>query len=171
LVNSASEAKAAVAAAHYPPFGVRGYAFCRANEHGMRFDEYANAARAETIVIVMIESAQAVRDIDAIVSVDGVDGVMVGPYDLSGSLGVPGKPDHTLVIEALASVVAACNRAGKAAGFHIVQPEPETIRRSMEQGYTFLALGMDTVFLAKGAQEAISLASDGRRSSTVPKNQ
>ena len=170
LVNSAAEAAAAVAAAHYPPVGVRGYAYCRANNHGLRFDEYATAASTETVVIVMIESAQAVRDIDAIVGVDGVDGVFVGPYDLSGSLGVPGQPEHKLVMKALDAVVSACLRAGKAAGQHIVQPEPEAIARSLEQGYTFLALGMDTVFLANGARKCIALASESRNASTMSKN-
>ena len=156
LVNSADEARAAVAAAHYPPQGIRGFSFTRANNHGIGFDEYVSRASSETVVIVMIESREAVETIDEIVAVEGVDGVFVGPYDLSGSYGIPGQTDHTLVRDALGTVAAACRRKGKAAGQHIVRPTPDAIASAVSEGFTFLALGMDTVFLADGARSCLA---------------
>ena len=96
LVNTQEEAKQAVAAVKYPPEGVRGFAFVRANGWGTQFDAYALAANRETVVIVMIESRQAIENIDDILSVDGIDGVLIGPYDLSGSYGVVGQTGHPL---------------------------------------------------------------------------
>ena len=164
MVNSAEEARSAVAAAHYPPVGIRGFAYCRANSHGIRFDEYVAEARAQTVVFAMIESVQALNKIGAILQVDGVDGVIVGPYDLSGSLGVPGQTDHPLVRDALDSVVQACLQAGKAAGQHIVDPNPTLVGRSLQQGYTVLALGMDVVFLTRGARASLADIAQARAS-------
>ena len=156
LIHSADEAKAAVRSALYPPDGIRGFAYCRANDHGMSFDEYVKNANAQTVVIAMIESESAVECIDEILAVDGLDGVFIGPYDLSGSLGVTGKTDHPKVLEALDRVCAACARAGKAAGQHIVRPDAETVQRALSTGYTFLALGVDTVFLSEGSRTSLA---------------
>jgi len=156
LVNSAEEAEQAVRAAKYPPRGIRGYGFARMNNWGADFDAYADSANDDVAVVVMIESASGVENIDAILSVDGVDGVFVGPYDLSGSYGMPGKTGAETVVEACRHVVAACERAGKAAGLHVVMPEREAIRRALKDGYTFIALGVDSVFLERAAYEALS---------------
>jgi 2-keto-3-deoxy-L-rhamnonate aldolase RhmA len=162
LVNSAEEAAAAAAAAHYPPRGVRGFSYVRANAHGLRFAEYTRDAASRVLVIVMVESRRAVENIDAILEVDGVDGVFVGPYDLSGSYDVPGQTDHSLVQEALDSVVTACRNVGKVAGQHVVKPDQSTIARALASGYRFLGLGMDTVFLADGARASLTIARQSR---------
>jgi len=155
LVNSAAEAMQAVRAAKYPPEGIRGFAFQRANDWGISFDEYARTANEETIVIVMIESKEAVEHIDDILSVNGVDGVIVGPYDMSGSYGITGQTGHELIKKACIRVSEACSRKGKAAGQHIVIPTRENVRDAVKNGFTLLALGMDTVFLAQGARAAL----------------
>ena len=158
LVNSAAEAERAVAAAKYPPRGVRGSAYVRANGYGRGFQDYSANANQDTLVMVMIESRQAVADIDAILAVDGVDGTFIGPVDLSASYGVPGQVDHPLVQEARRAVNAACAHAGKAPGLHLVAPTQAGIRSALDEGFTFIALGMDTVFLDQGAREALKLA-------------
>ena len=84
LVNTAEEARRAVAVARFPPQGIRGFAFFRANDWGVNFDEYAQNANRETVIVVMIETKEAIENIDAILAVDGVDGVLIGPYDMSG---------------------------------------------------------------------------------------
>jgi 2,4-dihydroxyhept-2-ene-1,7-dioic acid aldolase len=157
LVSTKEDALKAVAAAKYPPFGIRGFAFVRANGWGKEFDEYAITANKTILVIVMIESKQGVENIDDILSVDGVDGVLIGPYDLSGSYGVAGKTDHILVKNAKNDVLDACKRHGKAAGQHIVLPTKENVAEAIKEGYTFLALGMDTVFLAEGAKKTMEM--------------
>jgi 2-keto-3-deoxy-L-rhamnonate aldolase RhmA len=156
LVNSAAEAEAAVRAAKYPPQGVRGFAFHRGNNWGADFADYAAHANAEIAVVVMIESKEAVRNIDDILGVDGVDGVFIGPYDMSGSYGMPGKTTDPVIQRACARVVEACRTAGKSAGIHVVLPTPESIEQAIRQGFTFIAVGVDTIFLSQGAKAALT---------------
>ncbi len=155
LVNTAEEAAKAVAAAKYPPGGVRGFAYCRANNWGTDFDSYAESANREIAVVVMIESRQAVENIDAILAVEGVDGVFIGPYDMSGSYGITGKTSHPVIQEACRKVAEACERHGKSAGMHIVRPDEDTVDRALKDGFTFIALGMDTVYLQEASGKAL----------------
>lgn len=157
LVNTKEDAIKAVKAAKYPPEGIRGYAFVQANNWGKDFDEYAKTANDEIAVIAMIETKEAVENIEEILSVDGIDGTLIGPYDLSGSYGVAGQTSHQLVIDAKEKVLNACKKYRKAAGQHIVLPTKENVAQAIEHGYTFLALGMDTVFLADGAKKALEM--------------
>jgi 2-keto-3-deoxy-L-rhamnonate aldolase RhmA len=160
LVNTAEDAKRAVAAAKFPPMGVRGFSFFRANNWGVNFDEYAESANRDVAVIAMIESKQAVENIDKILEVEGIDGVFIGPYDMSGSYGITGQTSHPLIIEACRKVAQACMRKGKSAGIHIVKPTDESIRKSLEDGFTFIALGIDTVFLDQAARKTLSIAKE-----------
>ena len=150
LVETAEDACRAVAAASYPPNGIRGFAWQKGNHYGADFDDYARNFRP--LLLVMCESVDAVKNIDSILAVDGVDGIVIGPYDLSGSMGIPGKTSAQEVIAACAAVSASCRKAGKYAGQHIVTPTPENIHTAIDQGYNFIALGMDTYFLRTGAE-------------------
>lgn len=156
LVHSAADARRAVEAAKYPPLGVRGYCFSRMNDWGRDFDAYAAQANEDIAVVVMIESSEGVDHIDDILAVDGVDGVFVGPYDLSGSCGVPGQTSHEKVHGGCRRVVEACRAAKKSAGLHVVIPTAEHIAAAEDEGFTFIALGVDTVFLDRGAREALA---------------
>jgi 2-keto-3-deoxy-L-rhamnonate aldolase RhmA len=158
LVSTAEEAKRAVAAAKYPPQGIRGFAFCRANDWGENFANYAASANDEIAVVVMIESKQGVENIDAILAVEGVDGVFIGPYDLSGSYGIVGQTQDPIVRNACREVVRACERAGKSAGLHVVDPTPDTVQGALDDGFTLICLGVDTVFLNQGARAAREVA-------------
>lgn len=158
LVNSAQEAQKAVAAAKYPPEGVRGFAFCRANNWGADFNEYVLTANQDIAVIVMIESEQAVQNIEEILQVEGVDGVFIGPYDMSGSFGIVGQTNHQTIKTACQKVVSACKKHGKAAGIHVVIPDPDAIASALKDGFTFIALGIDSVFIEKAAKKAIDAA-------------
>ena len=91
MVNSAKDAEKAVKAVKYPPVGSRGVGLARAQGYGFDFDEYAATINEESVVIVQMEHIDAVNNLDSIVSVEGIDGCIIGPYDLSGSLGVPGE--------------------------------------------------------------------------------
>lgn len=158
LIHTAADAERAVQAAKYPPRGVRGYCFSRMNNWGADFDTYAATANDDIAVVVMIESAQGVEQIDAILAVEGVDGVFIGPYDLSGSYGLPGQTTHATVQAGCRRVLAACRAAGKSAGMHVVLPTAAAIAQARDDGFTFLALGVDTVFLAAAAREALTCA-------------
>ncbi len=155
LVNTAEDAKKAVAAAKYPPEGIRGFAFCRANNWGVDFDSYAATANDNVCVVVMIESKQAVENIDEILEVEGVDGVFIGPYDMSGSYGITGRTSHPIIRDACKAVAEACKRHNKSAGLHIVIPTDESIKRAVEDEFTFIALGIDGVFIDRSARIAL----------------
>ena len=157
MVNSKEEAARAVAAAKYPPMGVRGFCWGRMNRWGMDFDSYAATANEDIAVVVMIESKQAVESIDDILSVDGVDGVFIGPYDMSGSYGVVGQTGHPIIKQACKTVAEACRRHGKAAGMHIVIPTEENLSQARADGYSFIAVGTDILFLQQGARDALRL--------------
>jgi len=152
-----------VAAAKYPPEGIRGFGFCRASEWNRNFDEYVRHANHDIAVVAMIESQEAVENIEEILLVDGIDGVFVGPYDLSGSCGVSGQTSHPAVLEACAAVVKACEHAGKSAGVHVALPSASAIEQAIHDGFTFIALGLDTVFLEQGARRALQIARDTKQ--------
>ena len=158
FVNSAEQARQAVAAAKYPPMGVRGFSFSRANNWGADFAEDARTANDTTAVIVMIESRQGAEAIEEILAVQGVDGVFIGPYDLSGSYGIPGQTQAPVVREACQRVIEAARRAGKSVGVLHVRATPEGVQQAIQDGYTLLCLGMDTTFLYDGVRAARALA-------------
>lgn len=158
LINTAEEARKTVAATRYPPEGIRGFAYYRANDYGLNFNDYAETANEETLVVVMIETKQAVENIEEIVAVSGIDGVLIGPYDLSGSYGIPGQVDNSIIREAGKKVVKACIESGTAAGIHIVAPDKNKIEDALSDGFRLIALGMDNVFMMNQARENFEIA-------------
>ena len=158
FVNTAEEARRAVAAAKYPPLGVRGFSFSRANDWGVSFEEDARIANEATAVIVMIESREGVEQIEQIASVPGVDAAFIGPYDLSGSYGIPGQTDDPRVRAACCRVIDACQAAHKSVGLLLPYPTASGIRRAVTDGYNLICIGIDTVFLDQGARAARALA-------------
>lgn len=143
MVNSAPEAEQAVAAVRYPPQGRRGVGLARAQGYGSAFESYRDWQNHETIVIVQVEHIQAVENLAAILAVAGVDGFIVGPYDLSGSLGVPGQFEHPLMIEAMERIRNVGGQSGKAPGIHIIEPDREQLKQRIAEGYRFVAYSLD----------------------------
>lgn len=158
MVETAAQARLAVSAAKYPPSGKRGYCFGRMNDWGRAFGEYARTANEQTIVIVMIESRAGVENIGTILEVAGINGVFIGPYDLSGSYGLPGHVQHAVVQRAQKTVMAACRAAGVVAGQHIVHSDESKIAAALADGFTFLCLDGDSIFLGGSAKQALAAA-------------
>jgi len=158
MVNTAEEAGAAVREAKYPPRGVRGFGYSRANMHGMDFEEYIADANEEIAMVMQIENIRAIENLDAILEVEGVDGLFIGPMDLSGSMGIVGQFDHPDMIAALEKFKSACKKYNKAAGMHIVRPNPDNIRKALDENYSLIALGLDTVFLHEGVEASLKAA-------------
>lgn len=158
MVNSAGEARAAVSAAYYPPAGTRGAGLSRAQDYGLGFQRYQESSKAETVVIVQIEHHRAVDAIEEILAVDGVDGFIVGPYDLSASLGLAGQWEHPTVRSALDRVEAVMRVSRKAGGFHVVHSDREALERRITAGYRFIAWGDDMVFLAEKLRDEVAVA-------------
>ncbi len=151
-INNADEAKLAAASMRYPLEGIRGVdRLNRACGFGQDFDEYFTTANDKLLTVVQIETEQGVENAGEIAAVDGVDVLFVGPLDLSVNLGVPQQLDHPRFSEALTKVVAACCKAGKAAG--IVLSKPEQIEETLADGFTFVALGGDGGMVAAGMKK------------------
>jgi 4-hydroxy-2-oxoheptanedioate aldolase len=149
FVQNADEARAAVAATRYPPDGIRGITGSgRASRYG-RVKDYLKNAGSEICVLVQVETRSALDQIEAIASVDGVDGVFIGPNDLSASFGQIGNWGHPDVQAALEDAVKRLKKIGKPAG--ILTPNEEEAKRFIQWGYTFVAVGSDIGLLAKNA--------------------
>jgi len=158
-VDTPAEVDKLIGVMKYPPSGKRGYGVARAQGYGNEFKAYTSNWNQESILILQIESVRAVRNIEALLKFEEVDGVMIGPYDLSGSLGIPGKIDSELVEKESQKVVESCKWHHKACGIHIVDPSNESIRSALDNGYTFLALSSDVFMLQKWGQETKRLLS------------
>lgn len=158
MVDTAEQAEHAIQEAKYPPRGRRGYGYCRANLHGLDFKESIREANDEIAVVVQIEHAEGIANIDSILEVDGVDGAFIGPMDLSGSYGKPGDLGCPEMVSALETFRAACRKHNKSAGTHLVQLDERSIKEAVAQGYTQIALGLDVTLLASGAAAALELA-------------
>ncbi|MHB9038763.1 MAG: HpcH/HpaI aldolase family protein [Armatimonadota bacterium] len=160
-VNSAEEAQCAVRAMRYPPEGIRGVATVgRLADFGSNFTAYFETANRSHATIVQVETGTAVDNAEAIASVDGVDALFVGPFDLSTNLGIPGQLDHPVFREALQKVSNACRGAGKAAGILIARPE--MVAPSVADGFTCVALGTDIGVLSESMRQLVK-AFDGVR--------
>jgi 4-hydroxy-2-oxoheptanedioate aldolase len=149
FVQTAEEASRAVAACRYPPAGVRGITTgSRAARYG-RTPNYLKEADGQICVLVQVETMDAVDRIPEIAAVDGVDGVFVGPSDLSASMGHIGNPQHPDVQRAIETAARRIADAGKVSG--ILTPVEADARRYIEWGYRFVAVGTDLGLLAKHA--------------------
>ena len=156
MVNSAEEARRAAAAMRFPPEGVRGVArMNRASDFGPSFTEYFKKANSQLLTIIQIETKVAVENLDEIAAVDGIDVLFVGPLDLSVSLGVPDQFDHPVEQEALAKVVRACRKAGKAPG--ILVANEDQLKQVKKLGFTFVAIGSDGGALVKEMRALVAM--------------
>lgn len=156
MVNTREEAEKAVRAVKYPPDGDRSVGLYRAQGWGVKFEEYKNTVNKESLVIVQIEHRQAVENIADIISVNGLDGVMIGLYDMSGSFGVIGELNHPLIKQAQAKVLEVAKIANKIAGIHVVSPSLSDVEDKIKDGFTFIAYSTDAIMLNDKCREATS---------------
>lgn len=149
-VQNAQEAEAAVRATRYPPRGIRGVAtVSRASRFG-RVKDYFAHADDEICVVVQLESREALRNLEAIAAIDGVDGLFIGPSDLAADMGHLGNAGHPEVQEAIEDAFERIQAAGKAAGF--LTPDTNLAQRWIDQGCLIAAVGADIGILARGAE-------------------
>ena len=147
MVCSKEDALQAVNYAKYPPKGKRGVGLYRASGYGTKFEEYKKWVDEELVIIAQIEHIDAVNNIDEILKVNGIDGTIIGPYDLSGSMGYPGEFERDDVKKAVQTVIEKCKEHNTPSGFHVVDTNPEKIQSKIDIGCTFLAYGIDYLFL------------------------
>ncbi|MBN9523778.1 aldolase [bacterium] len=156
MVESAEQAQRIVAAAKYPPAGRRGAAFGVAHDDYRGGDILATmaSANAEGLLIAQIETAAGVREAEAIAAVGGIDVLWVGHFDLTNSMGIPGRFDHPEFRRAVRDVAATARRHGKAAGFMCADVAGG--RALLEQGYRALAYGGDLWLYQQALREGVA---------------
>jgi len=156
-VKNAAEAKQAVDFVKYPPVGKRGVGLNRAQNYGIGFQEYQDWLKDECVIIVQIEHIDSVHNLEEILAVEGVDGIIVGPYDLSASMGMPGNYEHPDVVLALKKVEETTLRLKKPLGFHVIHSDHVKTLEKIMVGYTFLAFSIDFFFLGDKARDEMNL--------------
>lgn len=156
MVNNGKDAEKAVSSVKYPPIGFRGVGLARAQRYGADFEGYKKWNEEESIVIVQIEHIKAVENLKAIFSVEGIDGFIIGPYDLSGSLGVPGQFDHPDVIDALSHVKKIASMYNVCPGIHVIPSDSEEVKKKISEGYKFIAYSLDILFLGDSCRKGIN---------------
>lgn len=150
MINSAAEAAEAIAAAKYPPMGKRGMGAWRASNYYQDSGAYVDRANADTLMVLQIETREAVRDIEAIAAVPGIDVLFIGPADLSRSLGLANSAPQAELLDAYKKVVAATKRNSIVAGIDVVSPD--YVKTYREIGFTFMTSGSDFGYVIDGGQ-------------------
>ena len=153
MVDTAEQAAELVRAARYPPDGIRGMGGSRASRWG-RFPNYAKEANAQVCLLVQAETQLALDNLDAIAATDGVDGVFIGPADLSASMGHVLNPTHPEVQAAIADAFARILKAGKAPG--ILTPDEALAKHYLKLGALFVAVGLDTNLLMRSTTALVA---------------
>lgn len=145
------ELEEAVSWSYYPPHGTRGVGYSRANLFGKRFEECIPTDSKELVIVAQIEQVKAIGSLDKILTVDQLDAIIVGPYDLSASMGLTGLFEHTDFKAAMKEIQEKAEGHGISMGLHIVKPDPYILNEKILEGYKFIAYGIDAVFLYKAA--------------------
>lgn len=143
MVNTKMEAQAAVSALYYPPKGRRGVGLARAQGYGTTFQRYKEWLANEAIVIVQVEHIDAVNNLTDILSVPGIDGYFIGPYDLSASIGLPGQFAHPDMIAIIKKIKQIGYDLKKAGGLHVVEPDIIQLEERINEGFQFIAYSLD----------------------------
>lgn len=153
MVETPEQVQALIRDVKYPPLGRRTYGVNRAQAYGFDFEEYIHNWNETSTFMIQIESIMGVDNIEQLLAFDEVDGVMVGPLDIAGSLGVPGQTTHPLVIEASRKVIASCERHEKSCGTQVADATPDTVKALFDLGYNYAILGSDLFVLWKWAAQ------------------
>ena len=166
MVDTAEQARDIVLATRYPPEGTRGVgaSVARAARWG-RIDNYMRQANDELCLLIQVESRTALDNLEAILDVEGIDGVFIGPADLSASLGYPDNAGHPEVQRVIEQSIRRIRAAGKAAGFLAV--DPEMAKKSLEWGANFVAVGVDTMLYSQALDSRLALF----KAATEPQSQ
>jgi len=151
-IQSADHLIAVRDACRWPPAGKRGVGFSRANLFGDNFRSYTQEAQAP-LLVAMLEDVRALDELDSIMAVEGLDAVLLGPYDLSASLHQTAKFDHPHYLRALKTILRKAQTFRIPLGIHVVEPSTAELKKRIRQGFRFLPFSMDSVLLRKGLEK------------------
>ena len=155
-VNSKFDAEKAISAVFYPPRGKRGVGLARAQGYGFDFENYRDRKAKEITLIAQVEHINAINELEGIIETDGISGTIIGPYDLSGSMGKPGKYNDEDVKNALLKYETIAQQHDKLMGYHIIEPDHKLVVDKIDKGYNFIAFSLDTLFLGALARNEMA---------------
>jgi len=153
MVCNEEDAIKAVEYAKYPPIGKRGVGLARAQKYGIEFDDYRRWVDDYLVIIAQIEHIDGIKNLESIINVDGINGTFIGPYDLSGSLGIPGQFDDPKVIRALREYEEISAKNHFPMGYHVISSDSRKLHDKINEGYKFLAFSTDFYFLGDRVRE------------------
>jgi len=159
MIKSVADAKSAVAATRYPPLGNRGVGLARAQGYGALFQEYLSwqsDIEGGPVVVVQIEHIDAVANLKKILGVEGVDAFIIGPYDLSCSMGIPGEFDHPEFKQTIKNIIDIGQEAGAVSGLHVVEPDTNKLNEAIKAGHKFIAYSVDIRMLDVVARNGVN---------------
>jgi len=148
MVETAAQLTAVRDACRWPPAGTRGVGFSRANLFGKHFEAYREEAQAP-LLVAMLEHGRAVDNLESILAVEGLDAVLIGPYDLSASMGLTAQFDHPDFLSAMAKILKLTLASKVSCGIHVVAPSVEQLNQRVSEGYRFVAYSIDAVMLTQ----------------------
>ena len=155
MIKNEEDAQKAVSFVKYPPLGIRGVGLYRAQGYGKSFHKYKDWVAKSSVVIIQVEHIEAVKNLEKILQVDGVDGILIGPYDLSASMGRPGEFTHPDMLKALEHIEKVTKNNLKPLGLHVIPPKGEELNKRIGQGYNFLAFSIDFLFLGDSIRQSM----------------
>ena len=155
MIESANQLREIQNFCCWPPSGTRGVGFSRANLFGQTFNQYILEAQSP-LLVAMIETYNALDNLEEILDVDGLDAIMVGPYDLSASLGLTGDFTHPKFLSVMNDILEICKNKSIPIGIHVVIPSIQELQQRISEGYRFIAYSIDSVFLREVAVSPLS---------------
>ena len=162
MVDRVEDAEKGLQNCKFPPVGRRSFGVNRAHGYGFDFDRYIQTWNESSLYIAQVESIEGVENIDDIVNVVGLDAVMLGPYDISGSLNVPGQTNHPSVRKAGQKVIDACERAGISCITQLADVTRDNVRDAFDQGFTTIILASDLFVLWKWSENMGAIMKEAR---------
>ena len=151
MVESANQLKEIIEHCAWPPTGQRGVGFSRGNLFGKYFEQYNKEAQSP-IVIAQIENIRAVENLENILKVPGLDAILIGPYDLSASMGLTGQFEVLEYMDILSNIKKLSKKFNIPYGIHVIHPDSIELQAKIADGYQFIAYSIDSVFLYRGAE-------------------
>ena len=155
MIKNKEELKDVIKYSCWPPSGKRGVGFSRANLFGKNFDKYIKEANSP-LIIAMIENAESIKNLKEILNVKGLDGILIGPYDLSASLGITGDFKNKKFKDHIDLIIKECKKNSIPFGFHQVSPSKKELKNLIKKGCTFIPFSIDAVFLTEFSQNPLA---------------
>ena len=156
-VRTAEQAKSIINSVKYPPYGTRGVGLYKAQNYGENFDDYNIWLQNESVIILQIEHIDALNNLDEILSLNDVDAIMIGPYDFSGSIGIPGDFKNKKYLNNLNLILKKSKKYKKTIGIHSISTNPNDCKDYIKKGYKFIACSLDTIFLMNSIKNYFTL--------------